>query len=67
VRQADKSGRTFLNYLPLFRFDVRTLSEGFPGRIHRLLIPNMALRYIAKLAFSINMVKPEVIYPSVVE
>jgi len=67
VGQADESGSAFLNYLPLFRFDGCALSDGFPGYIHRLLIPDMALRHIAKLAFSINMIKPEVIYPSVIE
>jgi len=67
VDQADEYWRTLLNHQPLFRFDVRALSNRFPSRIHRLPILNMALRHIAILAFSINMVKPEVIYPSVVE
>lgn len=65
--QADESGRTFLSYLPLFRFNVGALSDGFPGRVHRMLIPDLALNYVAIPAFSINMVKPEVIYPSVSE
>jgi len=67
VSQTEESGGVFLNDAPLFRLEVQVRQDEFPCRICRSPGPDTALRHIAKLTPSMDMVKPEVIYPSVIE
>jgi len=65
MRQTSDLWRRRARDLSLFGFDVLSLPDSFPIRIHGFLVPRMALHLLALLAFSINVVKPEVVRPFV--